>query len=527
MPSFDCDSRLLFAGKYQSLADINKGSYGVVSLVKDVTDGTHYALKCIAKSRAPQLDEARHEIEMHKRLGEHRNIARLIDHFEENDNTYLVLEYCPAGDLYEAIKAGRGPRDQGTVLEFMSQLIDAVIYCHSVGVYHRDIKPENILITADGTVKLADWGLATTVRVNREFGVGSERYMAPELFDEVNTTEYDAAMADIWSVGICLLNILFGRNPFTVASQKDKLFLDFASSREALFDIFPTLSPDVFSVLRHALTLDPDNRCLENIRSELHNIQLWTTDDEYYDDDDVVEEYDDVVVEDPTIVDQVVPTTADRQPFRTPSRYDDMPARGLDYEWIRTMQFTPPSHSMSHITAFGKTHHHVGPSNLSVVFSADEDGDTSTPVSDDERDDVFAMDLTSSLEKMVITERTGSGSDGSLSSAPSLVQSMESKTEYNGSESGLAIPSSCSLAVSSASGTKDFFKIGKSWSDIDFDDDDDNVEDDQFYEMIRASLPSSASRLSSKGYGATTSNGPAIAGSQRWPVSAGSNEGYF
>ncbi|ANB11894.1 putative serine/threonine protein kinase KSP1 [Sugiyamaella lignohabitans] len=284
-------SKSLLNGRYQIIADINKGSYGVVSLAKDIGgDGSLVAIKCITKSsNCAVYEEALYEVEMHKRLGNHPNIVQLIDFFDENSKAYLVLEYCAPGDLYEAIKAGRGPREQNCVLDFMLQLIDSVEYCHSKGVYHRDIKPENILIGNDGSVKLADWGLATCTKINGEFGIGSERYMAPELFDQANTKEYDAEKADIWALGICLLNILFGRNPFTVASQKDKLFLDFATAREALFDIFPSLSEDVFAALRHCLTMDPDNRSLSKLRKELLAVRMWTT-DEYYEDEDV---YDD------------------------------------------------------------------------------------------------------------------------------------------------------------------------------------------------------------------------------------------
>lgn len=276
--------------RYKVVAAINHGSFGSVFLAKDTwARNSLVAIKCINKQKGdPQaLQEARDEITIHKRLGNHKYICSLIDNFEDDEATYLVMEYCSEGDLYEAIRAGKGP-GPSEVFDFMLQLIEAVGYAHSRGVYHRDIKPENILISSDGSVRLADWGLATTHRINTEFGVGSERYMAPELFDQNNIDSYDAEKVDIWSIGICLLNVLFARNPFTSACQKDKLFLDFASSREALFDIFPSLSDDTFTALRHSLTLDPDNRSLEEFREALFDVEMWTTDeeDDYYDDED-------------------------------------------------------------------------------------------------------------------------------------------------------------------------------------------------------------------------------------------------
>lgn len=276
--------------RYKVVTAINHGSFGSVSLAKDTwARNTLVAVKCINKQKDDPiaLEEAREEIAIHKRLGHHKYICSLLDSFEDDEATYLVMEYCPEGDLYEAIRADKGP-GPSEVLTFMLQLIDAVQYAHKMGVYHRDIKPENILIAQDGSVRLADWGLATTCRINSEFGVGSERYMAPELFDQNNINCYDAEKADIWSLGICLLNILFGRNPFTSASQKDKLFLDFASSRESLFDIFPTLSDDTYVTLRHSLTLDPDNRSLEGFRQSLLQVEMWTNDeDDYYYEDNM------------------------------------------------------------------------------------------------------------------------------------------------------------------------------------------------------------------------------------------------
>lgn len=279
--------------RYKVVTALNHGSFGSVSLAKDTwARNSLVAVKCINKQQdsSDAIDEAKEEIAIHKRLGHHKYICSLLDTFEDDIATYLVMEYCPEGDLYEAIRAGKGP-GPSDVLDFMLQLIEAVEYAHSKGVYHRDIKPENILIASDGSVRLADWGLATTIRINSEFGVGSERYMAPELFDQKNIDSYDAEKVDIWSIGICLLNILFARNPFTSACQKDKLFLDFASSREALFDIFPSLSDDTFTALRYCLTLDPDNRFLDLFRDALYDVDLWTTDEDddyyYYDDQDM------------------------------------------------------------------------------------------------------------------------------------------------------------------------------------------------------------------------------------------------
>lgn len=268
----------LLNNRYCIISTINEGSFGVVSLAKDIANkDALVAIKCIHKPTKPtDIDEAKEEITIHQRLGKsHPYIASLLDHFETQDDTYLVMDYYRRGDLYDALRNNTFDMDP---TEFLFQLIAAVHFAHSKGVYHRDIKPENILLADDGTLKLADWGLATTLKENFEFGVGSQRYMAPELFD-MNIDSYDAEKTDIWSIGICLINVLFARNPFEKATYSDKLFMDFAASREALYDIFPTLSSDGFNVMRHALAINPENRSLDNMVDELYNVESWILDD--------------------------------------------------------------------------------------------------------------------------------------------------------------------------------------------------------------------------------------------------------
>ncbi|ANZ75627.1 BA75_03041T0 [Komagataella pastoris] len=235
------------------------------------------------------IRETKLEVDILRKLGLHINIATLYDTFEN----YIVLEYCSRGDLYEAIRNGVGPSSTHDVIDVMMQLIEAVEYCHAHSVYHRDIKPENILIAEDWSIKLSDFGLATTSKFSSDFDVGSERYMAPELFDK-NDSEYfdqtyDAEKADVWSIGICLLNIVFGKNPFQRANGSDKMFLHFASNRETLFDIFPSMSFDLFGVLRHSLTLDPNNRDLYNMKQELLKLKSLTIEEEFHPFDDTDE----------------------------------------------------------------------------------------------------------------------------------------------------------------------------------------------------------------------------------------------
>lgn len=237
--------------------------------------------------------EALYEVDIQTKIGKHKNITELYDFFD----SYIIMEYCSGGDLYEAIKDEMVPRKTKQITKIINQILDAVEYVHSRGIYHRDIKPENILIAGNWNIKLTDWGLATTDKTSMDRNVGSERYMAPELFDsnldrEEKVEPYNCAKVDIWALGIVMLNIVFHKNPFTVANQTDKAFCYFAANREALFDVFSTMSYDFFQVLRHALTIDPTNRNLENVRTEIKKLGEYTMDDEYYNSLDSDEELD-------------------------------------------------------------------------------------------------------------------------------------------------------------------------------------------------------------------------------------------
>lgn len=196
----------------------------------------------------------------------------------------LVLEYCSRGDLYEAIQNNKGPSTSQDIKDVFLQILNALNFCHSHQVYHRDLKPENILVADDWSIKLCDWGLATTTKIisnKDEFDIGSERYMAPELFD-AEIESYDASKIDLWSIGIILLTLVFHKNPFQVANYSDKRFAQFVNNREALFDIFSTMSGDMFSVLRYCLNIDPQNRDLESLKSEVEKLKYFTMDEEYW-----------------------------------------------------------------------------------------------------------------------------------------------------------------------------------------------------------------------------------------------------
>ncbi|KAI8852654.1 kinase-like domain-containing protein, partial [Chytridium lagenaria] len=228
---------------------------------------------------ARQLMLQRQEAAVMKALDGHNNIVRLLATVEDEECLYLIMEYCEL-DLYEAItQQGGFPED--VVKEVFGQIADAVLYCHSKGYFHRDLKPENCLIsTSDYKIKLADFGLATTDTWSTEMGCGSVRYMAPECFEaghnqtDPATTHfgvtgpdgqpvvgYQPAANDVWALGVILLNLLFGKNPWFEAFPTDAIFSAFAGGNPGILRQQFDLSPHFDSVLRRCFDLDPRRRC--------------------------------------------------------------------------------------------------------------------------------------------------------------------------------------------------------------------------------------------------------------------------
>ncbi|CDR36349.1 CYFA0S01e00738g1_1 [Cyberlindnera fabianii] len=266
---------ILLHNRYRKIADIQAGSYGRVSVAHDTATNTQVAVKAMSKKVQGVSAVARHEVSILKRLGKHENICALLDCFETSSHYFLVFEHCAHGDLYDYLQRQDNhlnpSRRNGTPAlfkQFVKELVAAVNFAHSRGVYHRDIKPENILIDAHGSVKLTDWGLATVCSKCFDPCIGTEKYMAPETFFRQSSKSksrisYDAIKADYWSVGVTMLYVLFGKCPFKLANVSDADFSDFVNTPGFLLDKYPTLTVHGHDAVMQVLQLNPTHRSLD------------------------------------------------------------------------------------------------------------------------------------------------------------------------------------------------------------------------------------------------------------------------
>lgn len=224
--------------------------------------GRKYAIKCLSKANLDEeaLALQMSEVTIHQSLHLHPNIVTLHRTLQTSAFLLLLLEYVPGEDLFYFLEQARDHYDiEPTVStshtpptpsllsnlhpsqllsrtrlrlisSMFSQMCDAVAACHAQQVFHRDIKPENFIVT-DGTfttpdgrlerkviVKLTDFGLSTTDLESADMDCGSAPYMSYECRNNVSPT-YRPRAADVWSLGIVLINMLYHFNPWTDTAQ--------------------------------------------------------------------------------------------------------------------------------------------------------------------------------------------------------------------------------------------------------------------------------------------------------------------
>ncbi|KAK3318007.1 kinase-like domain-containing protein [Apodospora peruviana] len=256
-------------GSLQLTSILGTGAYGVVYSAVDIKDNVQYAVKCLSKFNPDgtpldrrQINFQTREIKLHYEASAHPNVVSILKIIDSPECTYVILEYCPEGDLFFNItECGQYVGKDEIAKSVFLQILDAVEYCHSLGIYHRDLKPENILVSDHGeTVKLADFGLATSSERSEDYGCGSTFYMSPECLDHSSRRPfYFCAPNDVWSLGVILVNLTCGRNPWKQASVEDSTYRAYTSSPGFLKTILP-VSDELNDILGRIFTRNPDQR---------------------------------------------------------------------------------------------------------------------------------------------------------------------------------------------------------------------------------------------------------------------------
>nr|UOI39529.1 CBL-interacting protein kinase [Betula platyphylla] len=244
--------------KYELGRLLGQGTFAKVYRARNLKSGQNIAVKIIDKQkvlRVGLIDQIKREISV-MRLVRHPNVVQLYEVMASKTKIYFAMEYAKGGELFN--KVAKGKLKEDVARKYFQQLIAAVDFCHSRGVYHRDIKPENLLLDENGDLKVSDFGLSALCESRRQDGLlhttcGTPAYVAPEV---INRKGYDGAKADIWSCGVVLFVLLAGFLPF----QESNIVEMYRKISKGEFRCPHWFPPDVRKLLSRILDTNPSTR---------------------------------------------------------------------------------------------------------------------------------------------------------------------------------------------------------------------------------------------------------------------------
>jgi len=238
---------------YSQKTALGKGSFSSVYLGENIISGQKVAIKKINISKFEKFrPHIISEINILKSIN-HPNIVSFVDDIIETKLIYIVLEYCGLGDLAEFYKDTMVK--EVYVKHYAKQILDGISYLHQKNIMHRDIKPHNILLSDIYTIKITDFGFAkydTIIDLTTTL-CGSPIYMAPEI---MQCKKYNNK-TDIWSFGIVIYQLAFGKLPYNASNQIELM--------RVVRDTEPTYNSDLVSnmckfFIKQLLCKNPDKR---------------------------------------------------------------------------------------------------------------------------------------------------------------------------------------------------------------------------------------------------------------------------
>ncbi len=252
-------------GRYKIVRELGRGAMGIVYHAIDPNIGRPVAIKTI------QLGDVRNPEEQ-KRLRErlfrearsagilsHPGIVTIYDVEQQGDLAYIAMEFVD-GPTLDQVLSGPEPLPAEQIFSILGQTSNALDYAHGKGIVHRDIKPANIMIAADGTTKITDFGIAkiTTSEQMTMTGsiVGTPHYMSPE---QVQGQPIDGR-SDQFSLAVIAYEMLTGEKPYTGEHLTTVVYKIVAEEPTIPHRLNPSLSAGIDAVLRKALSKKPDGR---------------------------------------------------------------------------------------------------------------------------------------------------------------------------------------------------------------------------------------------------------------------------
>jgi hypothetical protein len=249
--------------RYTVIGKLGRGGMGVVYQARQLQLNRLVALKMIlAGSHADEQDLARfrREAEAVARL-QHPNVVQIYEVGEHNGLPYLALEFCSGGSLDKKLKGG--PLSFPEAAHLVEVLARAMHAAHQQQIVHRDLKPANVLLTADGTPKITDFGLAKCLDDSAGYtpsnaALGTPSYMAPEQAGGRGKTI--SLAADVYALGAILYELLTGRPPFQAATDLDTILQVVSDEPVPPRQLQPQVPRDLETICLKCLQKEPGQR---------------------------------------------------------------------------------------------------------------------------------------------------------------------------------------------------------------------------------------------------------------------------
>lgn len=251
----------LIAGRYEVYQHLGQGGMADVFLATDRILNRRVAIKILrAELSTDPKSVIRFEREAQAATAlSHPNIVEIYDVGEYKGHHYIVMEYCPGKTLKKMIK-DRGPLLKEEAVDIMKQLVSATAEAHRRGIIHRDIKPQNVMVTADGSVKMLDFGIALakgSIQLTQANNVmGSVHYLAPELAKG----QPASPQSDIYALGVVLYEMLVGDVPFKADSAVQVALKQMHDDIPSVREQNPTVPQALENVVIRATAKDPRQR---------------------------------------------------------------------------------------------------------------------------------------------------------------------------------------------------------------------------------------------------------------------------
>ena len=249
-------------GRYSIESLVGVGGMANVYRGTDLKTGNQIAVKVLKDEFLDNEELVRRFKNESKAISilSHPNIVKVYDVSVTDKLQYIVMEYVDGITLKEYLKQRGGALTWKETVHFATQILSALQHAHSKGIIHRDVKPQNIMLLADGSIKMMDFGIARFSRAQSQTvsdkAIGSVHYISPEQAKGDHTD----ARTDIYSVGVMMYEMLSGKLPFDGTGAVSIAIMQISEKPKPLAEVAPNIPVGLRQITEKAMEKDPADR---------------------------------------------------------------------------------------------------------------------------------------------------------------------------------------------------------------------------------------------------------------------------